>query len=183
MTTKEAVAAACASVGKTQAEAAKLMGWAPQQLWGRISRGSMRSDEFLKLLDIIGVDFTMTVRETGEPVTGVKSHVAGVGRRVRAMVDRVVYDTDSSDALSNNFYADGVNEYSDGRAMELYVDNEGRYFFAEYSNWKGAKDRITPVPADVAASFMDKYGTKLDKAPKKDDELADEPAEEQNTTE
>ena len=45
--------------------------------------------------------------------------------------------------------------------MELYVDDEGRYFFAEYTNWEGVKDRITPVSARDAAVFIDKYGTDL----------------------
>ena len=50
-----------------------------------------------------------------------KTHIAGAGRRVRAMVDKVKYDTEAASALANNFYADGVNEYTDGKAMELYV--------------------------------------------------------------
>ena len=85
------------------------------------------------------------------------------------MVDRVTYDTAASNAISNNFYADGVNEYTDGKAMELYIDKEGRYFFAEYSNWEGGKDRISPVSAAEAAAFIEKYGTELDKKPKTDE--------------
>ena len=86
------------------------------------------------------------------------------------MVDRIIYDTASSDAIANNFYADGENEYTDGKALELYMDKEGRYFFAEYSSWEGVKDRITPVNAEAAASFIEKYGTEIDKAPKEQKE-------------
>lgn len=163
MTSKEVLAAALRDTGKTQAEAAAKIGWVPQQLSARLTRNSLRADELLDLLDGLGVELTLTVRETGKVI---RSHIQGAGRRVKGMVDRVTYDTAASDALSNNFYADGVNEYTDGKALELYVDKEGRYFFAEYSSWEGVKDRITPVTAETAAAFIEKYGTELDKAPK-----------------
>jgi hypothetical protein len=163
MTSKEALAAALKETGKTQAEAAVKMGWVPQQLSARLVRNSLRADEFLELMDAIGIDVVLTVRDTGAVL---KSHIAGAGRRVRGMVNRVIYDTEAADALANNFYADGVNEYVDGKAMELYLDREGRYFFAEYTNWEGAKDRITPVTANDAAAFIERYGTDLHRKPK-----------------
>lgn len=162
MTSKEALAVALKGTGKTQAEAAAKLGWVPQQLSARLSRNSLRADEFLELMDAIGVDVILKVRETGAEL---KAHIVGAGRRVRAMANRVIYDTEAADALANNFYADGVNEYNDGKAMELYVDREGRYFFAEYTNWEGAKDRITPVTANDAAAFIKRYGTDLHRKP------------------
>ena len=45
-------------------------------------------------------------------------------RFIKAMVDRVVYDTAESDALANNFYEDGENKFTDGEALELYIDKE-----------------------------------------------------------
>lgn len=163
MTSKELLSAALRDTGKTQAEAAAKIGWVPQQLSARLTRNSLRADEFLDLLEGIGIELTMTVKETGKVI---RSHIQGAGRRVKAMVDRVTYDTASSDALANNFYADGVNEYTDGKALELYIDKEGRYFFAEYSSWEGVKDRITPVTPETAAVFIEKYGTEVDKTPK-----------------
>ena len=162
MTSKEVIAAALKATGHTQAEAAAKMGRVGQQLSARLMRNSMRADELLKFMDVLGIDVTFTVRETGEIL---KAHIAGAGRRVRGMVNKVIYDTESADALANNFYADGVNEYMDGKAMELYVDKEGRYFFAEYTSWEGAKDRITPVSSNDAAAFIEKYGTDLHKGP------------------
>lgn len=162
MTSREALSVALKGTGKTQAEAAVKMGWVPQQLSARLMRGSLRADEFLEIMDAIGVDVILKVRDTDEVL---RTHVTGAGRRVRAMVNRVIYDTEAADALANNFYADGVNEYNDGKAMELYIDREGRYFFAEYTNWEGAKDRITPVVASDAAAFIERYGTELHKKP------------------
>ena len=109
MTSKEVIAAALKATGHTQAEAAAKMGWVGQQLSARLMRNSMRADELLKFMDVLGIDVTFTVRETGEIL---KAHIAGAGRRVRGMVNKVIYDTESADALANNFYADGVNEYT-----------------------------------------------------------------------
>ena len=166
MNAKDMLLAALRETKTTQAEAATKVGWMPQQLSQRIVRNSIRADDFLYLLEAIGIEVTLTVRDTGNPV---RVYVKGAGRRVKAMVDRVTYDTAASNAISNNFYADGVNEYTDGKAMELYIDKEGRYFFAEYSNWEGGKDRISPVSAAEAAAFIEKYGTELDKKPKTDE--------------
>lgn len=175
MTSREALSVALKGTGKTQAEAAVKMGWVPQQLSARLMRESLRADEFLEIMDAIGVDVVLKVRDTGEVL---RAHTAGAGRRVRMMVNRVIYDTEAADALANNFYADGVNEYNDGKAMELYIDREGRYFFAEYTNWEGVKDRITPVAAPDAAAFIERYGTELHKKPKAPD--ADEQIHETN---
>lgn len=162
MTAKEMLTAAFRDAGTNQAEAAQKCGWIPQQMSGRLSRNSLRADDFLRLLDAAGVDVTMTVRETGTPV---KVFGSGAGRRVRRMVNHVIYDTRYADAISNDFYADGENEYHDGRAMELYRDREGRYFFAEYTNFDGAQDRIVPVGGTDAAEFIEKYGVTIDKKP------------------
>lgn len=162
MPANELIAAALKATNKSQAAAAASVGWVPQQLSGKLIRRSLRADEFLELLEAIGVEITLTVKETGKQI---KEQRFGAGRRVKAMVDRVIYDTAASNALSNNFFADGVNQYTDGKARELYIDNEGRYFFAEYSAWEGAKDRITPVSAEDAAVFIQTHGTELHKQP------------------
>lgn len=160
MTSRELLAAALKESGKTQAEAAKSVNWVPQQLSSRLVRNSLRADEFLALLEGIGVELTLTVKDTGKTV---KTHIAGAGQRVKAMVDRVIYDTAESDALANNFYEDGENKFIDGEALELYIDKEGRYFFAEYYEDETKKSRITPVAAKVAAAFIREYGTDIHK--------------------
>lgn len=159
MNSKDLLAAALRHTKKTQADAAARVGWVPQQLSQRLTRNSLRADEFLNLLEGIGVDVMLVNKEDGTIIR------LRAGRRVKAMVDKVVYDTDNAYPLANNFYADGVNEYTYGKALELYVDSEGRYFFAEYSNWEGAKDRIVPVSATDAASFIETYGTGPKKTP------------------
>jgi hypothetical protein len=161
MTAKEVVVAALARTGHTQESAAKLVGWTGGQLISqRLQRNSMRADEFLTLMDAVGVDVTFTVRKTGEIL---RDHTAGHGRHLKGTADRVLYDTGAADALANSFYEDGVNEYKDGEACELYVDKRGRYFMAEYH--EDGRDRIRVVSPSVAAAFIEKYGTDIEKGP------------------
>lgn len=160
MPAKELIAAALKATGKTQAEAAAKVGWVPQQFSARMTRNSLRADEFLDILDGVGVEVRLIVKDTGEEV---HERISGAGRRVRRMVDKVLYDTAESNALANNFFSDGANKYNDGRARELYIDAEGRYFFAEYSENDGEKDRINPVSASDAADFIERYGTEINK--------------------
>lgn len=161
MTAKEIISAALDTIGITQATAAKNYGWSAQQLSQRIVRGSLRVDEFIGLMDSMGIDITFTVRETGKTI---KPHISGHGRRVKGVSDGIQYDTEYAEALANSFYADGVNEYSDsGEAFELYIDRDGRYFMAEYSNAEGGRDRVRSVPAEMAAAFIEKYGTVIEK--------------------
>lgn len=162
MKSKDVISAALKEIGISQAEGAKRIDWSPQQLCNKVVAGTLRADDFLRLMDAIGVDVEFKVRDTGNVI---KPRRPGAGRRVRCMVNKVIYDTAASDAVANNFYADGVNEYTDGRARELYVDKEGRYFFAEYSTWEGQKDLIIPVGAAEAAAFVEKYGDIIFKTP------------------
>lgn len=162
MPAKEMIAAALKATGNTQAEAAARVGWVPQQFSARMSRNSLRADEFLDILNGIGVEVKLVNRETGQEI---KERIPGAGRRVKRMVDHVLYDTAESNAIANNFYADGMNKYNDGRARELYVDSEGRYFFAEYTENDGEKDRINPVSGTDAAEFIERYGTEINKCP------------------
>ena len=123
VTAKEAITAALKSVGMTQADAAHAIGLTPRQLNQRIVRETLRADTFLKLLDEIGVDIEFIARSSGKQIT---ARVKGYGRRVKQMVNFVNYDTANSDAVSNNFYADGKNEYMDGQALELYIGSDGK---------------------------------------------------------
>lgn len=159
LTTREILDSAFKSLGITQKDAARAIGCSAQSLGQKLIRGSLRSDDFLRLLDTIGIDVTFTNRNQGRDLT---AHVTGHGRRVRGMSDGVQYDTAMSEALSNNFYEDGEHEYQpDGTAIELYVDSNGRYFAAEYT--EEGKDRVRSVPSSMALAFIEKYGTDIEK--------------------
>ena len=162
MTAIEMLLTAIKAKGYTNARVSELMGWVPQQLSQRISRNSIKADELFQIFERIGVEFKMFDKDTGKEIVGFST---GAGRPVRGVVSGVKYSTANSFALANNFYADGVNKFSDGRARELYLDMEGNYFFVEYSDRDGEKDRINPVSARDAADFIAIYGTEIHKEP------------------
>ncbi len=165
MTTREILDQAFKQLGITQKEAARLIGSSSQSLGQKLIRKSLRSDEFLDLLDKIGVDVTFTIRETNHEL----KETAGHGRRVVGNSDGVKYDTQESEALANDFYEDGENEYhEDGTATELYVDRSGRYFIAEYNN--EGRDKVKAVPPSVALAFIEKYGVETEKEPDPEEE-------------
>lgn len=159
MKAKDALAAALRETGKTQAEAAARVGWVPQQLSNRLVRNSLKADEFLEVLEGIGVEITMTVKETGK-IIRLKSQ----RRRVKKMVKGVIYDTAAAGVVANNFYADGVNEYDeDGYATELYIDKEDRYFFVDYHRDDPKLDEIRVMSKSSVEDFIEKYGDAKDK--------------------
>lgn len=155
MNAKEALNSVLRYTGTTQKQAAELMKWTPAQLSLRVKRGSLRVDDFMTILDMLGIDVQFIDRKTGK---NVRPPIRGHGRRVSRMVNLVTYDTANADAITSNFYADGKNEYNDGMAMELYIDQEGRYFFAQYSSMGGVRDSIIPVEKEDAMAFIAKYG-------------------------
>lgn len=161
MNTREVLNAVLPAIGKTQADMAASIGKTPQQLSQRMVCKTLRTDDFLEAMENLGIEVIFKVKETGEIV---KFRKKGHGRRLKGMADHVRIDTAAADALSNSFYADGVNEYdSNGEAQELYVDTEGKYFMAEYNAIDPAKDRIRSVPAHIAAAFIEKFGTEIEK--------------------
>lgn len=78
MTAKEALVAALSRTGHTQESAAKLVGWNGQQISQRLARNSMRADEFLSIMDAVGVEVTFTVKKTGEVL---REHTTGQDRK------------------------------------------------------------------------------------------------------
>lgn len=132
MTSRELMDAALVKTKTTQAGLARQMGWTPQNFNLRLNRNSIRADEFLAIMDALGVDVTFTMRESGEIL---KPHVRGHGRRLCGNCDKITFDTAAAEAISNSFYEDGVNEFNaDGEATELYVDSEGPVFHGGVSH-------------------------------------------------
>lgn len=156
MRAKEVLAAALKAKKLTQVQVAKIIGMPEQSLGQKVNvRESIKANEFFDLLDAIGIETVFIVKETGEVL------MKDVKRRERVvgMSDGVAYDTKESTLVSSSFFADGKSEYGpDGKAQELYVDAEGRYFAAEYSSDVTFKPRVRSVPANMAEAFINQYG-------------------------
>lgn len=138
------------------------MGWTQSKLSHKLRNGYFTINEFAKIMEILGVEITFRYKDTGEDV---KIRRKGAGRRVRAMVNKVIYDTAISEAVSNNFWSDGEHELPGGIGMELYVTRDGKYFLAEYLDMELTKDRIIPVTEGRAREFIEKYGTDIHRGP------------------
>lgn len=146
----------------TQTTASEKLGWSVQKLNRKINTGAFKLQEFLDVMDVLGFDVELVDRETGKFAA---SRTQGAGERVKMMVSSVLYDTATSDALSNDFYtADPNDRYGeDGTAKELYLSKEGRYFFVYY--FRDRKPRVVPCTGEAAAMFVEKYGSDLYRGP------------------
>lgn len=160
MRAKEIFAAALKARGLSQAQVARMSNMPEQSIGQKINvRESIRANEFFDLLEVIGVKAVFFIEETGEVLMKEPQH----GRRVVGMSDGVIYDTKEGTLVASSFFADGVNEFGpDGKAQELYVDKEGRYFTAEYFKDETVKGRVRATPSDMATAFISKYGIPKD---------------------
>lgn len=155
MTVANIIRDALAAKGMPQSRLAERMKWSPQNLSNRLKNNAFTAEEWRKVADFIGYEVKMVEPGTNEEL---KTRKRGLGRRVKQMVNGIYYDTEKSDALCNNFYQDGTNEYTDGWAQELYRDSSGRFFVAHYTGWKGGVDHISPIESEDARILYEKYG-------------------------
>lgn len=148
----------------SKAKAAKCLGVSPGAFSHRLATNAIKADDFLRLIDYMGFKIRYTTKETGEEIMPISE---GYGKKTAGMVNSIRYNTATSNAISNTFYEDGTHAFKDGKALELYLDADNRYFFVEYHEDNKTKDKIIPVPDEIAAPFIERYGTKIDKAPRR----------------
>lgn len=141
--------------GYSQREFAKKMGWTPQNFSQRLKKNSFTAEEWRNMAYNLGYEVRLVELESGIEFEGRRK---GRGRRVRQVVNGVLYDTHKADMLCGDFYCDGINEYRDGMAFELYVDCFGRFFVARYTDWENGSDSITTIGKEDAYKLYRKYG-------------------------
>lgn len=141
--------------GYSQREFAKKMGWTPQNFSQRLKKNSFTAEEWRNMAYKLGYEVRLVELESGIEF---ESRRKGHGRRVRQVVNGVLYDTHKADMLCGDFYRDGINEYIDGMAFELYVDCFGRFFVARYTDWENGSDSITTIGKEDAYELYRKYG-------------------------
>ena len=163
MNCKEIIVSVMRYYDTTQDAMAKMFGMFPQNFGHKIMRKTLRVDDLMSMLDTMGIDVQLVDRKTGDVIPMAS---LGDGRRIKKMINRVIYDTDRINAVANSFYFDGENEYVDGHAYELYKTDDGKYLLAEYSNISGIQDRLSMIPEEEAQKFIQKYGTALHRSPK-----------------
>ena len=132
-----------AKSGMKQKEVACGLGMTEQTLCNKFRRGSISSKEFVDIIEYLGYEVKVVEKNTEEEV---ETRKAGVGERLKMMVNNVKYDTFKASALC---HTDETQETFD----ELYVDDEGRYFVAHYVKWEGGVSSISPI-SELAAKMM-----------------------------
>lgn len=138
-------------------QVAKIINKTATKFKQRIACGNFRASEFLKIVEGMGYKPKYTIVKTNN-VISFKPRPMAHGRAVSCMVNGVIYSTSQSTALANDFYSDGEHEYNEGRATELYINKDNKYFFVDYTEFEGVKDRVIPITAEVARAFIKKHG-------------------------
>ena len=160
MRAKEVFEAAIKAKKMSIADVARILEVNACELGQKINiRESIKANDFFEILDAIGVGVVFFMKDTG-------AVLLNDGRRTKRVVgvsDGVKYDTGDATLIATSFFADGEHEYGeDGKAQELYVDREGRYFIAEYSSNENERSRVRSVPYNMATAFIKQYGIDID---------------------
>lgn len=134
--------------GLTQNWLAEQMGQAKQNLSKKLANNTISAREFIEAAAIMGCRVALIDTSNDEELRGRKR---GIGPRVRQMAGGVIYDTYKADALCHTLPLDGW-------FMELYRDQEGRYFVAHYTEWKSGVNHISPCDEDDARRLYEEHG-------------------------
>lgn len=148
MTAADIIEDALKAKGWSQKQLAKEMGQSPQNLSKKLSNNTITAQEFLDAIGHLGYEVKFLADSGREEL---KTRKRGVGDRIRKMVNGVIYDTARSDALCRTLWTDGW-------MMELYRDEEGRFFVAHYTTWEGGVNHITPCTPENARRLYEEYG-------------------------
>lgn len=141
--------------GYSQRSFAKKLGYTPQNFSQRLKKNSFTAEEWRSMAYELGYEVKLVEMESGIEF---ESRRKGHGRRVRQVINGVLYDTYKADMLCGDFFKDGASEYTDGMAFELYVDYFGRFFVARYTEWENGSDSITTIGKEEAGKLYKKYG-------------------------
>lgn len=134
--------------GLAQNWLAEQMGQAKQNLNKKLVNNTITAQEFIEAAAIMGCRVALLETGSNEELKGRKR---GVGPRVRQMVGGVIYDTYKADALCHTLPLDGWY-------MELYRDQEGRYFVAHYTEWKSGVNHLSPCDEEDARRLYEEHG-------------------------
>ncbi len=131
-----------------QKEVAERMGWSPEGTSNKLRRGTISADEFAQMLEILGYEMKIVEIDTSAEVTARRR---GVGKRLNMLVNGIRYDTYKADAICHS-------DESKDMFVELYRDDEGRYYVANYVNWEGGISSISPIGEADALTLMEELG-------------------------
>lgn len=141
--------------GVAHKDMAGMMGVRPNTLSRKISENRLTATEFVRIADSLGFNVTLTDRGGG---TDLKVRSRGSGRRVKRMLDGIVYDTNMADAICRT-------PEENGWYIELFRDDHGRHFAVHYSAWEGVDPFITVCPDKEAEKLAQMFNDHADSGP------------------
>lgn len=130
----------------------------PEEFSQQLQNFTSTAEEWLQIIEMFGYRIKLVDVDSGADF---KPRKKGHGRRVKRVIDGVIYDTEKADALCDDFYQDGINEYTDGMAFELFVNSFGDFFIARYVEWENGKDSISTIGKEDAEKLYNKYGCEM----------------------
>ena len=125
-----------------------------------LRRGSISCKEYFEVLDIVGIVPVFFLKETGEELSKAVDEKLRKSEHFRVVgtSDRKQYDTQKSKFICSSFFADGKHEYGpDGKAQDLFQDQDGMYFIADYDKTSADKAKVRALPVNVALAFIERY--------------------------
>ena len=129
-------------------ELARRIGRVPSAVSTKLKNNTLTAEVFFDWCDKLGYEVIVQRKGDGERIDGSRR---GIGPRLRRMVGKIIYDTEKSAALCHT-------PEQDGWFMELYVDDDGRFFVAHYTDWEGSENFISQVNPEEARRLYDTYG-------------------------
>ena len=155
MKARDVIQAALNELGVKQESLAEKLGLTPQNLSRKLMRDTIRTREFFDAIDALGLQLTVSRKDTGEVIRELRR---GVLPQVSMVVNQVRYDTFKSDALCHT-------EMLDGWMMELYRDHRGRHFLVHWTDWPDVKPSISPCGKEQALRLYEVHRDASDPEP------------------
>ena len=139
--------------GFDQSGCARKLGWSRQKMSNKLIKNTFTADEFLALLDILGMELQIKMKDdVAEPK--VKKQVEPEIKLAESK-----YDPAKASVVNTTFYLDGQNKYTNGKAEELSVmcdEETGELFFyiTTYFEQKRKREITRAVSRAEADAFI-----------------------------
>lgn len=158
LSASDVIRKAFADSGYSKASFGRVIGCTGQNISLRLSRNSITADEFIKWLDMLGYDVTITSRKTSRSIEDEEVDWNTRVRWTRCVVDGKKFNNRTAEVISNTFAVgtDGIFD-ENGHASELYKIADGTFILVDYSKEPG-KDVVSTASQATAEAFIEKYG-------------------------
>lgn len=141
--------------GTDQSGCARLLGWTRQKMSTKLLRNTITADEFLTILDVLGMELQIKPQTTD--VSGTVEPKLDYSQDV--LQDISQFDPAKASVINTTFYLDGQNKYTNGKAEELNVmydpkTGELKFYIITYFEQKRKRAITRAVSREEADAFI-----------------------------